>query len=109
MSRYRVRYSRRADQDVVQILDWYQKRSPQGAGRWLDALEQAQNRLRENPLSYPLAEESDAFQEPIRRILFRTRRGNTYRALFVVRANEVTILGVRGPGQPPVSPEDLRA
>lgn len=108
MNGYRVEFSRRADRDVSEILDWLGRRSRSGASRWLDALDQMVVRLREAPLSCPLAEEADAFSEPVRQILFRTKRGNTYRALFVVRDQSVTIATVRGPGQPPVSENELR-
>jgi plasmid stabilization system protein ParE len=107
MSAFQVGFSRRADRDVAQILEWLKERSPQGARRWLEALEQARTRLSQTPFSFPLAEEAEAFSEPIRQILFRTRRGNTYRALFVIRADEVTILCVRGGAQRPVTPEDI--
>lgn len=108
MNGYRVEFSHRAEQDVLEILDWLGSRSRTGASRWLDALDQMVVRLGETPLSCPLAEEADAFSEPVRQILFRTNRGNTYRALFVVRDQNVTIATVRGPGQPPVSPDELR-
>jgi hypothetical protein len=39
--------------------------------------------------------------------IFRTRRGRTYRALFVIRGDIVQILCVRGPGEKPVKPEDI--
>ena len=97
MSEYRVEYSRRADRDASEILDWLGNRSRTGASRWLDALDQMVVRLRETPLSSPRAEEADAFSEPVRQILFRTKRGNTYRALYVVRDQQVTILTVLEP------------
>lgn len=100
---YSVSYSSRADQDVADILAWIEERSSQGAARWLDALEEAQARLASDPLRFALAEEADAFDEPTRQILFRTKHGSTYRAVFMVREDAVTIVGVRGPGQRPIT------
>jgi hypothetical protein len=40
-------------------------------------------------------------------MLFGTRRGRTYRVLFVIRGDVVQILCVRGPGERPVKPEDI--
>jgi len=45
--------------------------------------------------------------EPIRHVFFRTRAGRTYRALFLLVGDEVRVLRVRGPGQPPVGPDEL--
>ena len=107
MSEFRIRSSRRADREVLTILEWLQSKSPVGAARWLDAFEAIQSRIVSDPHSFELADESDLFDEPVKQALFRTPRGNTYRALFVVRDTTVTVVSVRGPGQPPVRPEDL--
>ena len=104
MPNFDVQFSSRANRDVSQIFDWLQSRSKQGAARWLDALDVMKNRLREAPLGCPVAEETEAFNEPVLQILFHTKRGNTYRALFVVRGSDVTILYVRGSGQASVNP-----
>lgn len=107
MPGYQVQFSRRANQDVADILNWLRQRSVQGARRWLDALDQMEKRLAESPLGFGLADESDDFKEPVRQALFRTKHGNTYRVLFVVREATVTLLCVRGPGQPPFPPSDM--
>ena len=109
MADYQVKFSRRANQDVADILNWLRQRSVQGARRWLEALEQIETRLRASPEGFGLAEESDTFKEPVRQALFRTKHGNTYRVLFVVREDTVTLLCVRGPGQPPFKPSDMTA
>ena len=84
MPQFHVQYARRANQDVAKLLEWLQTRSAQGAARWLDALDEANNRLSESPLSFGLAEEADFFPELVRQILIRTRHGSTYRALLVL-------------------------
>ncbi len=109
MAAFQVQFTSRANRDVANILNWLQQRSAQGARRWLEAMELIEERLAESPLSFGLADESDSFDEPVRQALFRTKRGNTYRVLFAVRESKVTLLCVRGPGQPPFSPTDMTA
>ena len=107
MAGYQVQFTSRANRDVANILNWLRQRSAQGARRWLAALEQLEQRLAESPLGFGLAEESDTFREPVRQAFFRTKQGNTYRVLFAVRETAVTLLCVRGPGQPPFTPTDM--
>ena len=106
MAAYQVQFTSRANRDVADILNWLRQRSAPGARRWLEALEQIETRLSESPLGFGLAEESDTFNEPVRQALFRTKHGNTYRVLFTVRETTVTLLCVRGPGQPPFTSAD---
>jgi hypothetical protein len=53
------------------------------------------------------APESNDHPEPIYQVIFKTRRGRPYRALFVVRDRTVFILHVRGPGQDFVAPNEI--
>ncbi|MBX9787594.1 MAG: hypothetical protein K2Y37_01635 [Pirellulales bacterium] len=82
-------------------------RSPAGAKAWLAAFERATDSLAHDPLRHPLAPESQELELPIRERFFRTRRGHIYRILYIVSVPEVRILGVRGPGQAPVTFDDL--
>jgi plasmid stabilization system protein ParE len=104
---YDVGLAARAERDAREIRDWIAERSTAGAQRWLDALDHAMARLAEDPLKFALASESDAFPMDLREILFKTRSGNTYRALFHVEGEKVQVLTIRGPGQPFVTPEDI--
>jgi hypothetical protein len=54
------------------------------------------------------ADEIADFDLDVRQVLFKTRHGRVYRALFLIEDDHVFILRVRGPGQAPVEPEDLR-
>jgi hypothetical protein len=63
--------------------------------------------LQTNPPIAPVAPENEFVDYAIRHLLFHTRRGRTYRAIFTVAGDEVRILRVRGSGEPPVTPEDL--
>jgi plasmid stabilization system protein ParE len=104
---YRVVLLARARLDVARIYDWIADRSTEGAQRWFDQFEKATVTLETNPFIAPLAPESGSFDIEVRQILFRTRSGNRYRAVFTVVDDEVRILRVRGPGQPPLRPIDV--
>lgn len=104
---YTVVVLARARQDVQEIYDWIAERSAEGAERWFASFEEATTRLQANPFVAPLAPEDEFFAYEIRHILFRTRRGRPYRALFTVVGDQVRILRVRGSGQPPVMPQDI--
>jgi plasmid stabilization system protein ParE len=104
---YRVQPTAQAEADIDRIFAWLSGRSPEGARRWYESFCEAAERLESSPQSFALAPENDEFDEELRHILFRTRRGRTYRALFVIRGDVVQILCVRGPGQRPVKPEDI--
>jgi hypothetical protein len=41
-------------------------------------------------------------------VIFKTRRGRAYRALFLIRGDVVFVLHVRGPGQRPLEPGELK-
>ncbi len=104
---YRVVVVARARLDVETIYDWIADRSAEGAQRWLDQFEKATGTLATNPFVAPLTPESDRLDIEIRHTVFRTRAGRTYRAVFTVVDDEVRILRVRGPGQPPLRRGDI--
>jgi plasmid stabilization system protein ParE len=104
---YRVVVLARARRDVDRIYDYIAENSPKGAHSWLSQFEKATKTLETNPYVAPLAPESKSFDIEIRHIMFRTKYGRTYRAVFTVVDDEVRILRVRGPGQPPVRPADI--
>src|SRR4051794_36535902 len=99
---YQVRVLARARADLDGIVAWIAERSPEGAARLVARFEEALVRLEQNPFVAPIASESQELGEEIRHVMFRTRAGRTYRALFVVVGDEVRVLRVRGPGQPPL-------
>lgn len=106
---YRARTLSRAQRDVMAILDWiaHQRHAPQGAANWLEAYETAIQAIVRSPTSFGLAPEGEFFEREVRQVLFKTRRGRTYRALFTIEGDEVLILRVRGPGQPPLQPDEM--
>ena len=104
---HHVRVSRSARADVRQTLHDLNARSRPGAVAWRRAFEAMLSRLENRPAGFALASENDLFDEPIRQTLFKTRAGRTYRAVFVVRADVVHVLRVRGPGQNLLDADDL--
>src|SRR5271157_4350576 len=95
---YSVSILLRARQDVQQIFDWLAARSEQGAQSWFESFEISVSALSKSPFLAPIAPENDHCEREIRHVLFRTRQGRFYRALFTVVESEVRILRVRGPG-----------
>lgn len=104
---FNVEFSDEAERNVREIRDWIAWRSRDGAWRWLEALEQATSQLGSSADSFALAPESDVFDAELHQILFATRRGNTYRALYVIRESTVHIVSVRGAGQQPIQAGEL--
>jgi plasmid stabilization system protein ParE len=105
--KYNVLALRRAEADIRGIVRWIARRSPQGAASWLDALEEVLGYLADHAGSCAAAAEAAECGIPIKQSLFATRRGRTYRAIFIITGNQVRILRVRGPGQPPLLEDEL--
>lgn len=97
----------RAERDAQSIFAWISERSPDGAVRWWNAFEEAAVGITGNPARYGLAPEDGLVIPELRQFLFRTRRGRTYRRVFTVVGDEIRIVRVRGPGQPPLEPDEL--
>jgi len=104
---YTVRTLSRAKDDAQQIFNWIKDRSPEGAFRWWAAFRDACRSLERIPERNSLAVESEQSDREIRQLLFKTRRGRCYRLLYLIVADEVHILRVRGPGQPDLTPDEL--
>jgi plasmid stabilization system protein ParE len=106
-SEYSVVVLARARGDVDAIYTWLRRRSPSGAVRWYTAFLQAANSLGVNPDRHGFAPESTEVGRAIHQKIFKTRSGRNYRMLFIIFDNEVRVLRVRGPGQPPLSSNAL--
>ncbi len=105
--KYKVVALRRADADVRNIVEWIAQQSLQGAKSWLDAYEQLLEHLATHADTYPAALEDPDCAIALREALFRTRHGRAYRAVFTIVGDEVRVLRIRGPGQPPQNDNDL--
>lgn len=104
---YRVTITDAANADLDRPLGSLVERSPEAAARLAQRIHDAQRRLRTMPFSCGLAHENSRCVEEIRHLLFWADPRRKYRALFVVRGEEVVVLAVRAPGERPVEPGDL--
>jgi plasmid stabilization system protein ParE len=105
---FRVHLTDTAITDIRAVLRCIAERSVPGSKawyrRWLEVLES----LKERADGFGLAPESEDHAESIRQVLFKTKRGRPYRALYSIRQHEVFVLHVRGPGQRLLRPDELR-
>jgi plasmid stabilization system protein ParE len=99
----------RAERDVDHILAWLNERSPTGAASWLRRWDQAFAILETSADEYGLAPENEDSPLEIRQIMFRTRKGREYRALYTIRGSDVYVMHIRAPGQDLVPPTELAA
>ena len=105
---YSVQLTANAQRNLRGILSYLQEHSPSGAAtwyrRWLDVLDSLESAAG----GCGPAVESPDHDVDLRQIIFKTRRGLPYRAIFTLRDDECLILPVRVPGQDLVSPDEMR-
>lgn len=89
--KFQVRVLRRAVRDQHEIVAWIAQCSRSGAQAWITAYERMLHRLSEHADTLALAIENDEFDEELREALFKTRRGLTYRAVFVIVGDQVCV------------------
>ncbi|MCI0333633.1 MAG: type II toxin-antitoxin system RelE/ParE family toxin, partial [Planctomycetes bacterium] len=82
-------------------------RSEQGAARWYQAARDAISRLAHDAEQQGYAPEDAEVAIRLRQKFFKTRRGRPYRLLYTIVGKEVRVLRVRGPGQAPVTADDI--
>lgn len=104
---FTVILSNRALRDLEVAREYLRSVAPDIAERWYRTLLDALRQLEGDPLSWPLAPESEKFPFELRQFLFRTKSRRANRALFMVVGNEVRILAIRRPGQPLVTKRDV--
>ncbi len=104
---YRVELTERAYHDIDRIMTWLATWSPGAEDRFSASLFDSLPRLESNPFECGLAYENSESPETLRHLLFETRRGRVYRALFIVREDIVKILTIQSPGERPVPPDEL--
>jgi plasmid stabilization system protein ParE len=105
---FTVRELPKAKQDKRSIFRWLLERSTAGAAAWLREYDSLVEQLRQNAASFALAPENQDCNFDVRQSLFKTRRGRVYRILFFIEGKNVFILRIRGPGQAPIQPEDIK-
>ena len=96
-----------AERDLRTIIDWLEQRSHSGAETWYRRWLEVLARLEESGDAIGVAPEDEDHEETIRQVLFKTRRGLPYRALFIVRDETLFVIHVRGPGQDLISPDEM--
>ncbi len=106
---FRVELAEGAYADLDRLMGWLADRSPGAEDRLSSRFHNALARLEANPFSCGRAYENSGAGEDVRHLLFETRKGRVYRALFVVRGDLVLVLCVRAPGEKPVGPDELNA
>jgi plasmid stabilization system protein ParE len=104
---FSLRILPRAEKDAQHIFDYIADRSPEGALRWWDALQQAARKITENPERYGYALENSFSHFDLHQFLFKTLRGRTYRGIFVVVDGQIRVLRIRGPGQAPLDESEM--
>lgn len=105
--RFVVSTLRRAEADINRTYAWIADQSQLGAARWYGVAREAINQLSRDADEHGLAPESAELGRDIRQKMFKTRRGRAYRLLYTIAGQEVRVLRVRGPGQAPVTAEDI--
>lgn len=96
---FRVRLTDAALTDIRDILRWISARSPAGAETWFKRWLEIQRTLENQADTFGIAPESEGHPSRIQQVIFKTRRGLPYRALFTIRDADVFVLHIRGPGQ----------
>lgn len=104
-----IRVLPRAERDADEIYVYLAKRTRDGAAAWWKAFLIAIGELELTWRQCAQAPESARIDRDLRHFLFKTRRGRNYRGVFIVVGEEIRILRVRGPGQPPLTRRALQA
>lgn len=104
--KYRVEITAGAQSDAEAAYEWLAARTARAVS-WFNGLVDAVESLAEFPTRWPLARESEEFDEPIRQMLYG-RPPHIYRILFIIRANRVTVLHVRHGARQTIELGELR-
>jgi len=99
----------RSKADKRHIFEWLIENSTPGAKAWLAAYDSLIERLKTDARVFSEAfENKDCPELDVRQAFFKTRSGRRYRLLYFIEGNDVYVLRVRGPGQAPVNPANIR-
>ena len=104
---FKVKLQPQAKADLDAILARIKERSPSGAASWYRAWTDARKLLARQADIYSVAPEDEDHEILIQQILFRTRRGNHYRAVFTVVDGTAHVLHIRGQGQDSIPQAEL--
>ncbi len=89
------------------MYGYIERRSPSGAMRWREAFEMAIAATAKQPEVGGIAPENPLTRWELRQKLFKTKHGLTYRFVYTVMRDELLVLRLRGPGQPPLRADEV--
>jgi plasmid stabilization system protein ParE len=102
---YRIILQPEAVEDMDTAYNYIERQqSTEAANTWANGLMDAINSLNTMPLRCPLARENDAFRFEIRQLLYG-KRSRTYRIIFTVREDTVSVLHIRSSAQDDLKPD----
>ncbi|MGY8768785.1 MAG: type II toxin-antitoxin system RelE/ParE family toxin [Pirellulales bacterium] len=88
-----------AEKDFEEIYLYLLNRSPNGATSWANEFYSKLKSLETTSTIYGFAAENDSFDFELRQLIFKTKSGNAYRALFSILDGKVVIRHIRGTGE----------
>jgi plasmid stabilization system protein ParE len=106
--RFNVHLLWRAERDLDHIATWLYDRSPDGAAAWHQAWKNTVKLLEDSANGYGVAPENEDQELEIGQIMFHTRHGRNYRALYTIRGQDVFVMHIRAPGQDIVAADELQ-
>lgn len=104
---YPINVLPRAQKDILDCYQWIAQYSGDAAERWYQAFLRAVEQLGHGPMSYALAPEAVRLAAPVRVFVFHDNPRRRYHGVFIVRDGAVHVLRVRGPGQGPLTEDEL--
>jgi plasmid stabilization system protein ParE len=103
---YKLIIQPQAIADLDEAYRWIAERSPENAARWFNRFLERLQTLKRFPDRCDVAPESKEIGQVIRQLLYG-RRGGVYRAMFVVRGQEVHVLHIRHAARHTMTPEEF--
>lgn len=102
---YRILLQPEAYEGMESAYRYIEEQSPERAHEWVVGLMDAIRTLKVMPRRCPLAREDAFFPEEIRQLLYGKGR-STYRILFTLEEDVVSILHIRHSAQETLKPQD---
>jgi plasmid stabilization system protein ParE len=79
--------------ELDQAYQWLAAQTPQHSVEWYNGMLDAIDSLEENPARCPVAPESKNPAEPVRQLLYGSKR-HAYRVLFIIRGKIVLVVAI---------------
>lgn len=105
MSAYQVQVTGRAKQELREASAWIAADAPETAERWVHGFWTAIESLSTFPRRCSLAGEHARFPYELRQLLYG--RSRSYRAIFTIQEDVVTVLAIRHAKQADLTLEDV--